>query len=177
MDCGQSCSYEGMHIRRLGREGLAEVHDLMADVVSRIPDKALFYADDDQYFHELLEQDGEMYGAYDKEKLAAYSILAHPGRGANNLARQFGVPDEELSRVWVLDSTIVHESVRGRGLQRYFNVLREKRAVALGAKYLYSTVHPDNAASRRNLEAAGFVLQFTGPLYGALPRHCYAKRL
>jgi RimJ/RimL family protein N-acetyltransferase len=104
-------------------------------------------------------------------------VLAFPGLGSKNLGREFGVPEAELVRVAVLDATVVHESVRGQGLQRRFHKLREERARALGCLYLYSTVHPDNHVSRRTLEAAGFLLQFTRPMYGGFPRHCYAKRL
>lgn len=31
-----------------------------------------------------------------------------------NLGRDFGIPETEIDLVWVLDSTIVHESARGR---------------------------------------------------------------
>lgn len=177
MDHLQGCWYEGLDIRKLGHDEVAKIHELMLDVVSRLPHKSLFVTDDEDYFHDLLEQQGEIYGAYDKEKLVAYSVLAYPGTGKNNLGREFGVPDEELSRVWVLDSTIVHESVRGRGLQRYFNDLREKRAIIWGGRYLYSTVHPDNEASLRNLEAAQLSFQITRLMYGGFQRHCYAKQL
>ncbi|MDQ6423465.1 GNAT family N-acetyltransferase [Paenibacillus sp. LHD-117] len=77
----------------------------------------------------------------------------------------------------MLDSTVVHESVRGQGLQRSFHELREKRAKEKGCHYLYSTVHPENLASVNNLEAAGFTLQFTRLMYGGKLRHCYVKRL
>ncbi|QHT64033.1 GNAT family N-acetyltransferase [Paenibacillus lycopersici] len=170
-------AFAGLEIRRLGGEYADDAHRLMLDVVSRLPDSALFATDDGGYFTELLARGGELYGAFGNGKLAAYSTLAYPGPGDGNLGREFGVPEEELDRVWMLDATIVHESARGRGLQRFFHELRERRARELGARCLYSTVHPANDASRRNLEAAGFVRQFTRPMYGGLMRHCYAKRL
>ncbi|ULL20100.1 GNAT family N-acetyltransferase [Paenibacillus sp. H1-7] len=169
--------YEGMTIRSMGHDDVAAVHELMTDVVSRLPSSSLFATDDVAYLHGLLNRGGEIYGAFDNGRLVAYTVLAIPGTAAGNLGREFGVPDSELDRVGVLDATIVHESVRGRGLQRFFHELREQRARTRGLVCLYSTVHPDNHASRRNLEAAGFVLQFTRPMYGGHPRHCYAKRL
>ncbi|GGG58248.1 GNAT family N-acetyltransferase [Paenibacillus radicis (ex Gao et al. 2016)] len=170
--------HQGLTIRQLGHNQVPQIHELMLDVVSRLPDDVLFAADEENYFHKVMQQNGEIYGAFekDKDKLMAYTVLACPGTTENNLGREFGVPEEELSRVWILDSTIVHESVRGRGLQRYFNQLREERAKALGGLYLYSTVHPDNKASIRNLEAAKLKLQFSRPMYGGLPRHCFAKK-
>ncbi|RXZ79556.1 GNAT family N-acetyltransferase [Paenibacillaceae bacterium] len=170
--------YAGLDIRQLGLEQVADVHKLMQDVASRLPSSALFAEDKEADFRYLLEEHkGEIYGAYDEGKLVAYTVLVFPGRSESNLGRELGVPEEELARVGTLDATIAHEAVRGRGLQRYFHSLREQRAKALGYRYLYSTVHPDNAASRRNLESAGFVLQFTRPMYGGHPRHCYGKRL
>ncbi|QHW35314.1 GNAT family N-acetyltransferase [Paenibacillus rhizovicinus] len=169
--------YAGLEIRRLGSEHVTETHRLMLDVVSRLPDSGMFATDDVDDLLVLLKRGGEIYGAFEDGELLAYTTLAYPGDGEGNLGREFGVPENELARVWVLDATIVHESVRGRGLQRFFHELRERRAAAKGAVCLYSTVHPDNAASLRNLEAAGFARQFSRPMYGGLMRHCYAKRL
>lgn len=171
-------TYAGLDIRKLGHDGVADVHGLMMDVVSRLRDQAWFAADDDAaYFHALLDDRGELFGAYLDGRLGAYSVLAYLGSDRYETGRKFGVREDELSRVWVLDATVVHESVRGRGLQRYFNALREERALAKGALHLCATVHPDNAASLRNLEAAGFERRFTRPMYGGLLRHGYGKSL
>ncbi|MCR2803518.1 GNAT family N-acetyltransferase [Paenibacillus soyae] len=133
--------------------------------------------DDEAYFHEHVEEKGEIYGAFRQGDLVAYSVLAFPGRTDSNLGFESGVPDGELHRVAVLDSTVVHESARGLGLQRLFHELREQRARERQYLYLYSTVHPENYPSMNNLERAGFSLQFTRPMYGGKMRHCYFKRL
>ncbi|WP_051620985.1 GNAT family N-acetyltransferase [Paenibacillus sp. UNC451MF] len=166
-----------LKVCRLEHDDVEDILKLMEDVVSRLPSRTLFATDDIDYLHAHIEEHGEIYGAFSGGRLAAYSVLAFPGSAAKNLGREFGVPEDELHLVAIFDATIVHESVRGRGLQRYFHHLREQRARARGFLYVYSTVHPDNEASRRNLEAAGFSLQFTRPMYGGHPRHCYAKRL
>ncbi|GIP38679.1 hypothetical protein J31TS4_19590 [Paenibacillus sp. J31TS4] len=164
-------------IRKLEREAVPEVRALMVDVASRLPSRALFAKDDEAFLYGIVEGKGELYGAYRGGRLVAYTVLAFPGRSPKNLGRAIGVPEEELDRVAALDASVVHEDARGLGLQRRFHALREERARALGYRLLYSTVHPDNEVSRRNLEAAGFTLQFTRPLYGGNPRHCYAKWL
>jgi GNAT superfamily N-acetyltransferase len=177
MDDLENGQYSGLRIRPLGHDEVAELHELMQDVVSRLPRQAWFATDDEAYFHELLDRNGEIRGAYDQGKLVAYSVLAYPGTGEGNLGREFGVPEEELDRVWGLDSTMVHESARGLGLQRYFTDWRERRARLLGGRYLYATVHPDNRASLRNLEAAQLIFKFSRPMYGGVPRYCLAKHL
>ncbi|WP_274654644.1 GNAT family N-acetyltransferase [Paenibacillus humicola] len=149
----------------------------MMDVISRISSQDLFAMDDEEYIDEHIEEKGEIYGAFLNGIFVAYSVLAFPGMSERNLGREFGVPEKELSKVAVLDSTVVHESARGLGLQRCFHDLREKRAREKDCLYLYSTVHPENVPSIKNLEAAGFTLQFTRPMYGGKARHCYAKRL
>ncbi|UVI29323.1 GNAT family N-acetyltransferase [Paenibacillus spongiae] len=133
--------------------------------------------DDEDYFHTYVLENGEIYGAYRDRKLSAYTFLTYPKLSESNLGREFGVPEEELSQVAFLEGTVVHESVRGLGLQRYFHRLREQRAMENGCRYLYSTVHPNNHASIRNLESEGFTHQFTRPMYGGKPRHCYVKHL
>ncbi|CAM3475531.1 GNAT family N-acetyltransferase [Brevibacillus sp. AY1] len=170
---------EGMElqIRRLGHGDVEDIRKLMEDVISRLPAQDLFAMDEEGYLQELIQEKGEIYGAYLDGKLAAYTVLAFPGMSEQNLGREFGVSEQELPLVGVLDSTVVHESVRGLGLQRHFHELREKRAREKGCLYLYSTVHPENHASMKNLQAAGFTLQFTRPMYGGKNRHCFAKRL
>jgi len=55
-----------------------------------------------------------------------------------------------LPFVAVLDSTVVHESVCGQGLQRSLHESREQCAKVNGCDNLYSTVHPENHASVNN---------------------------
>lgn len=166
-----------LELRRLYHLELQEIRALMLEVISRLPFQDLFAMNDEDYFLELIDGKGEIYGAFNNGKLVAYSVLAFPGVSEINLGTEFGVPEKELPFVAVLDSTVVHESVRGLGLQRFFHELREKRAMEKECLYLYSTVHPQNHASIKNLEAAGFALQFTRPMYGGKNRHCYSKRL
>ncbi|TYP74549.1 GNAT family N-acetyltransferase [Paenibacillus methanolicus] len=166
-----------IHISRLGLQDVGRVQSFMTDVISRLPSPDLFAMGDEAYLLEHMEELGEIYGAFMKGALVAYTVLAFPGLDERNLAREFGVPEEELSRVAVLEATVVHETARGHGLQRRFHDLRERRARERGCLYLYSTVHPDNLPSIRNLEAAGLSLRFTRPMYGGKMRHCYAKRL
>jgi GNAT superfamily N-acetyltransferase len=166
-----------LEIRRLYHLELQKIRALMVDVISRLPFQDLFEMDDEDYFIELIYGKGEVYGAFTNGKLVAYSVLAFPGISESNLGAKFGVPETELPFVAVLDSTVVHEAVRGIGLQRFFHELREKCAKEKGCLYLYSTVHPQNHTSINNLEAAGFTLQFTQPMYGGKNRHCYSKRL
>jgi GNAT superfamily N-acetyltransferase len=172
-----SLEFFGMEIRRIGHEEVSEVRKLMVDVVSRLPSHTFFSKNDEDYLHAHVENQGEIYGAYLDGRLVAYTVITFPGLEASNLGREFGVPEADLPRVASLDATVVHESARGQGLQRRFHELREQRARANDCLYLYSTVHPDNHVSRQNLEAAGFLLQFTRPMYGGYPRHCYAKKL
>ena len=166
-----------LEIRRLGHRDVPDIRALMVDVVSRLASQDFFAMDDEDYLNVHIQEKGEIYGAFLNGKLVAYSVLAFPGRSESNLGREFGVPEQDLPYVAILDATIVHESVRGRGLQRYFHELREDRAREKGCRYLYSTVHPQNVVSKNNLEAEGFILQFTRPMYNGKPRHCYAKRL
>lgn len=166
-----------MEIRRLWQPDIPQVQALMIDVVSRLPSAALYSMDRLEALYEYVEEKGEVYGIFQGEKLVAYTVIAFPGLSASNLGREFGVREAYLTRVASLEGTIVHESVRGQGLQRHFHGWREQRAREKDMVYLYATVHPDNTVSQQNLEAAGFTLQFSRPMYGGLPRHCYVKRL
>lgn len=164
-------------IIRLQEQDVPQVQALMTEVCSRLPSGALYSMDRLEALYAYVEEKGEMYGVFEGEALVAYTVLAFPGLSASNLGREFGVPETDLPRVASLEGTIVHESARGLGLQRRFHAYREERARERGMLYLYATVHPDNTVSRANLESAGFTLQFARPMYGGLPRQCYAKKL
>jgi GNAT superfamily N-acetyltransferase len=173
----QSMEGNNLEIHRLGHMEVSNIRALMVDVISRLPSQNLFAMDDENYLYVHIQEKGEIYGAYHKGEIVAYSVLAFPGRSESNLGREFGVPEQELPHVAILDATVVHESVRGLGLQRHFHKLREKRARENGYRYLYSTVHPQNLVSIKNLESEGFTLQFSRPMYGGKPRYCYVKPL
>ena len=81
-----------------------------------------------------------------------------------------------LPFVAVLDSTIVHESVRGLGLQRLFHEIKERKGERVPIS-IFNGSPCQNHASINNLETAGFTRQFTRTMYGGKERHCYAKRL
>ncbi len=171
--------FSNLNIYRLSTAHIPEVYSLMQDVVSRLPNPDLFAWDDEESLYAYLEAGAEIYGACDGEKLIAYTLLSFPGLSDDNLGRQFepALSNEDLLRTAVFDTSIVHESHRGKGLQQYFNRLRERRAKERRAICLYATVHPDNTVSRGNLEAAGLVHQFTQPMYGGKLRMCYMKFL
>lgn len=136
---------QGISIQQI--EHVAEVKSillLMNDVISRLPSQDLFAMDDEEYFHSHIQDMGAIFGAYLEKKLVAYSVLSFPGFSEYNLGREFGIVESNFPYVAALDSTVVHESVRGLGLQIRFHEIREKRAREKGCKYMYSTVHPQN---------------------------------
>lgn len=123
----RSMESNDLEIFRVGHEDVKRIRKLMDDVISRLPAQELFAMDDEAYFHEHIEEKGEIYGAFLDGELVAYSVLAFPGISEKNLGRE--------------------------------------------------TAHPDNVPSIINLEAAGFIRQFTRPMYGGKIRHCYSKRI
>lgn len=174
---GVSWVAAGLRMRRLESGDLTAMIALMQDVVSRLPVRSWFATDSVDSLQQMLDAGAEMFGAFEGDVLRAYTVLALPKEGEAHLGRICGVPEQEWDHVRVLDASVVHESVRGRGLQRYFLALREQRAAAQGVLHVAATVHPDNLASRRNLEAAGFVHACTREMYGDYLRCCYVKRI
>jgi GNAT superfamily N-acetyltransferase len=172
-----SSPYQDLYIRRLEDDDIGSVMELMQLIVSLLPSSDYYAMDDSGYFREHIRNMGELYGAFADTQLVAVTVLGFPGPGPRNLAREYGVPERELLRVAALEGSAVHPSARGKGLQRFFVELRERRAAEYGCLHMYSTVHPDNEASRRNLELSGYEWKFSRSMYGGLPRHCYAKRL
>ncbi|MFF2481117.1 GNAT family N-acetyltransferase [Paenibacillus sp. NPDC058071] len=168
-----------LKLRNIEYADIPEIVALTREVATRMPEPSHFVSTDEECLVNYLHDEvGVITGACDEQgRIAAYTILTFPGRSEDNLGRELGISEDELPLVASLDTTIVHEDARGQGLQLQFHRHREQIARSRGMRYLYATVHPDNAYSIRNLEAAGLTRRFTRFMYGGLPRHCYAKEL
>ena len=83
-----------LEMRRLEHSDLVNVIRLMNDVISRLPSQDLFAMDDEDYFREIFDGNGEVYGAFKNGSLVAFSVLAFPGGNEGNLGTEFGVWEE-----------------------------------------------------------------------------------
>jgi len=114
-----------------------------------------------------------VYGVYDGETLAAWSMFIHNRDTDRTLADDAGVP---RAACLTFDGVLVHPAYRGYGLQRFFLTLAEETARACGAAYVLATTSPANTHSYQNFHKAGFLVLREYIKYGH-PRYLLQKTL
>lgn len=153
---------------------------LIQTVWNGLTEKEWFIADDELYFHTILQgEKGIIYQAVDMEKgiLAGVFFVVFPGLGIDNLGRDIGFQKEELLKVVHMDSVAILPSYRGSRLQVRLMQTAEEKLRELGYTYLMCTVHPENCYSRDNLLKQGYQIVKTGKKYGDLLRHILLKKI
>lgn len=152
-----------------------EVADLYREVLFDLERKEFFALDPDY----VPDTDGILYLCREKKEheLVGVFALAFPGFDEENLGRDIGLADAELSLVAHMDIAAVRTSFRGHGIQKMLMQMAEKDASALGFRYLMCTIHPDNAASMKSALSLGYEVALTKKKYGGLVRNILLKDL
>ena len=170
-------------------------------VRSHMPNPAMFWPDTLAFFSDTLARGGKLVLAVEDRKdevlrgaeqarnmeyvscepdgpgngtalVAGYFLLRFPlARDADNLGRDAGLAEEELSHVAHLESVAVHPAFRGRGLALAMGQRLVALARAARKRHLLATVAPDNAASLAMLASLGLSVYDTRPKYAGLMRH------
>ena len=136
--------------------------------MENMQDKSLLYPLSRAELMESLQID-HVSGAYNQDgDLIAYCVLVTNRPGERNLAVDFGVaPEESIT----FDIVAVDPQWRGYGLQQRFIDWSMEVANASGAKYIHTTVNPDNNHSGQNFLKRGFAVKKTGTKYDGLTRN------
>lgn len=116
-------------------------------------------------------------GAFHKEKLVAFAILFDGGKTDENIGKDIGVSEENLSSVINFKLVIVLPEYRGNRLHIKLIYELEKVAIAKGKKLMCATVSPMNVHSSKNFEKAGFIFHSKKMKYSGLERNIYYKEL
>ncbi len=103
-------------------------------------------------------------GAYDGERLVAFSLIVRNRSTERNLGEKYGFLATDC---YCCDSAFVHPDYRGFGLQGEFLDIAREEAKKDGASSLWATVSPENIYSHRNCDVRGYtVFKSSVPLYG-----------
>ena len=97
------------------------------------------------------------------------------GEDAENLGNDLGYPPERLPEVCNFECAAVLPRHRGHGLERRMFAFAEECLRGTGIRTMSMTVSPDNPASLRSAEKAGFRKVLTREKYGGLLRHVLVK--
>ena len=110
-------------------------------------------------------------------RLAAFGVLYVP-TSENHFGRYLQIPKSKWPGIANLKLVIVLSEYRGQRLQKTLMEALIEQAENRGLRGLYSTAHPDNVYSIRNILNAGFVFKKRIDAYEEnLPRNLYFRDL
>ena len=150
----------------------------MKEVYSSLKDKTLYVCDDLQYVKSHISGEGFAVVACSREgKIVGSFIFRYPHDSNDNLGRDINLPSEELNKVVHMESAVVLPEYRGKKLQFKMLQYAEKIIDTEKYKYFMATVSPNNPASYKSFEKAGYKLKITKEKYEGLVRRIYIKEV
>ena len=154
--------------------------DIIQTVWNALDKKEWFVADNAEYTYEMLQSGRGMgYKAVDSNTgmTAGVFMAVIPGISRENLGRDAGMGDQELSLVAHMDSIAILPEYRGYKLQYRLMQTAEGDLREKGFRYLLCTVHPDNRYSRDNIVSQGYKSVAVKEKYGGYMREIFLKRI
>jgi GNAT superfamily N-acetyltransferase len=163
-------------IRQCEKDELEDIVQLQSYVFDTVPIKDTFvYSTEDELAESLVTD--ICIGAYVNGRLIAFTLVVTNPYSPRNLGYYLNYPPERCLRCVTYDTTFVHPSYTGYGLQRAFLSLKDEIARELGACEALATVSPDNTVSLNNLKTGGFVIADEKKMYGERLRYIMSKSL
>lgn len=160
------------------KEDAKEIHELMEQVYKELEDKSLYVCDDMEYVNRHISGAGFAVKASNYDgKIVGVFIFRYPGTQDDNLGRDVGLEEGELSKVVHMESAVVLPEYRGRGLQSKMLKYAEELIDKNKYKYFMATVSPNNPASYKSFEKNGYELMLTKEKYDGLVRRIYLKKV
>lgn len=138
-----------------------------------------WFAVDETYLHETLsDEKAWIFEATDQSgKIVSILVALYPVPAEEHLGKDAGLPETEWPHAAYIDMAATAPEGRGHHLQLRLMHLAEKQLAQQGVNYLLCTVHPQNTASRKSIERAGFMHRATLRKYGNLLRCVYLKQI
>ena len=157
-----------------------EISRLMNRVYHGLSDKSIFVCDGIDFIRDCISGEDAGMGvvacAHDGSIVGSF-ILYFPHSNDDNLGKDIGLCEAELDRVVHIESAVVAEAYRGRGIQYEMLKYAEERLDRSRYGYCLATVSPDNPASFRSLEKNGYRHVITKEKYNGLLRRIYLKEI
>ena len=166
-------------VLRIAKQSDAEnIHAIMRSVYDGLEDKSIYVCDDLEYVQTHIEKNGlGVVACNSSDEIVASFLLRFPDNSDDNLGRDIGLSEEELTRVVHMETAVVIPKYRGRHLQLLMLDYAERIIDRSKYDILLATVSPDNPASYKTFERNGYKRMLTKEKYGGLQRHIYMKTL
>lgn len=162
-------------IRQCTDTDIFRVMRMQRDICEAIGDPGIYSLVDEEEVLESLKLD-HCFGAFADGRLAGFTMMIDNRISHRNYGTYLDYPPERQKTCVSMEISIVDDEFRGFGLQKLFVRLREDAAARLGAEEALVTIGPDNKYSLANLQASGYEIVCTKPLYEGAMRHILRKQ-
>lgn len=154
-------------IRLLNEADFLAYKQLDEEIIASLKMVGTYQANTDEFAQNCISQRmGFAFGCFVEDEMVAYSMVFVPKDSPKNLGLDVDLPKAYLSQVVHRDSVGVKPAFRGNGIQGILGRVSTKIILEKGYPFLFSTVHPQNTASLRNLTKQGFVIVKVKKKYG-----------
>ncbi len=168
---------ENIVIRKAGMNEAETIYNLMKHVYDNLEDKNMFVCDTLDYVREQLASGAIAVVAEYKGEIVGSFITRYPYDSEDNLGIDIGLDKEELDKVMHMESAVVHEKYRGRGLQSEMIKYVEAQADTRLFSHMLATVAPDNNASILSFQKNGYEIIMQKKKYSNLDRAILYKKM
>lgn len=144
-----------LDIRLATEEDVPFMYDVMLNSLGTY-DASYCMPNSIEFFKSMVKERGVTLVAVVEGAVVGYAVLDLQLRGEQSNLRKLGLDGTARSYVVNFEVCMVLEKYRGQGIQKLFLSRTFDYAKSGGYRHIYTTAHPDNTASVRNLQAFGF---------------------
>ncbi len=160
---------EGLTLRKLNKADKAAMMAAHDAVIAALPDPRWYYPSEEWEFDAWLEGE-EAVGYFDGETLCGFAVITPAAKRPHSYAQVLG---EEEKGSYDFHDVLVLPRYRGLGMHTMFLRMFTDLVKEEGGKAIYATVDPENGASWRNFEKAGYKCIRVQPAYDGRDRRYY----
>jgi len=163
--------------KRLTTDDLDTILHVQEIVVDSLEDPSILAALTPEEYTYLLNDHGEMVGAFDQDKLIAIRAVLEPPIDEEHLGFDFGLSGDELEHILYQEISMVLPSYRGHGLQQQLakHIMNIVEQSSKAYTHICATVAPTNIPSLKDKFKQGMHTVMLKKTYGDKWRYTFAK--
>ncbi len=163
--------------KRLTIEDLDTILHVQKIVVDSLEDPSILAALTPEEYTFLLNNHGEIIGAFDQDKLIAIRAVLEPPIDEEHLGLDLGLSGDELTDVLYQEISMVLPSYRGHGLQQQLakHIMKVVEQSSKAYTHICATVAPTNIPSLKDKFKQGMHTVVLKKTYGDKWRYTFAK--
>lgn len=172
---GSMHTYE---MRVLDTKNIEEILTLQHQILSTMENPEVCVYLTTEEVSEMLDGFGDMIGIFVKDSLIAFGASLYPGEREENLGRDIGLEDLDLTKGAHLEFAAVHPEYRGNSLQKKLAGFLVEKIIESGRyDYLMNTISPYNPVSLDTDFFLGFFIKKLSRKYGDSLRYIMLRDL